>query len=192
MTDEGDGVRERKRQETRRRITEAGVRLISSKGYEQTTLDEIAEAAGISRRSFFHHFKSKDDILLSLQGSMARTLITQLETMPPGGRPLEVMQTVMLDALRQFSGDDLIRIDRLMRASPAVQARKQASYAEEEKLLHAALVARWPGESVAALRLIAMFCIGTGRIATEAWSMGGYQRPLEAVVREYISALEEL
>ena len=64
------GTRERKRQETLRRITDAGVKLFSTKGYDETTLDEVAAAAGISRRTFFHYFKSKDDILLSLQRGM--------------------------------------------------------------------------------------------------------------------------
>ncbi len=60
------GVRERKRRETLQRITDAGIRLFVEKGYEATTLDEIAAAAGISRRTFFYYFKSKDEILLSL------------------------------------------------------------------------------------------------------------------------------
>ncbi|MGE6036642.1 TetR family transcriptional regulator, partial [Klebsiella pneumoniae] len=61
------GVRERKRRETLRRITDAGVRLFIEKGFDGTTVDEVAAAAGISRRTFFHYFDSKDDILLSLQ-----------------------------------------------------------------------------------------------------------------------------
>lgn len=48
-----DGLRARKRQETLERIAETGLRLFSQNGYEATTLDAIAEAAGISRRTFF-------------------------------------------------------------------------------------------------------------------------------------------
>ncbi len=59
------GLRERKRRETLRRIAEEGLKLFLTNGYEATTLDEIAEAAGISRRTFFYYLKSKEEILLA-------------------------------------------------------------------------------------------------------------------------------
>ncbi len=46
--------RERKRKQTAQRIAETGVRMFVEKGFEETTLDAIAEAAGIARRTFFH------------------------------------------------------------------------------------------------------------------------------------------
>ena len=48
------GLRERKRRETLHRIAEQGLKLFLSNGYEATTLDAIAKAAGISRRTFFY------------------------------------------------------------------------------------------------------------------------------------------
>src|SRR5258705_515106 len=59
------GLREQNRQHTLQRIAEVGIELFLAKGYEATTLDEIAAAAGISRRTFFYYFKSKEDILLT-------------------------------------------------------------------------------------------------------------------------------
>ena len=52
---------------TLERIAETGLKLFSRNGYEATTLDAIAEAAGISRRTFFYYFKSKEEILLDWQ-----------------------------------------------------------------------------------------------------------------------------
>ncbi len=49
-----EGWRERKRKQTAQRIAETGVRMFVEKGFEETTLDAIAEAAGIARRTFFH------------------------------------------------------------------------------------------------------------------------------------------
>src|ERR1700676_83130 len=63
-----EGRRERKRLETLRRIAETGLKLFIANGYEATTLEAIAEAAGISRRTFFYYFKSKEEILLAWQG----------------------------------------------------------------------------------------------------------------------------
>ncbi|WP_167350122.1 TetR/AcrR family transcriptional regulator [Bradyrhizobium viridifuturi] len=60
-----EGLRERNRRQTLQRIADAGMELFLANGFEATTLDEIAAAAGISRRTFFYYFKSKDDILLA-------------------------------------------------------------------------------------------------------------------------------
>ena len=60
--------REQKRQETLKRISEKGLELFIANGYEGTTLEAIAAAAGISRRTFFYYFKSKDEVLLASQG----------------------------------------------------------------------------------------------------------------------------
>ena len=64
------GLREEKRQQTLKRITQTALGLFARHGYEATTLDMIAADAGISRRTFFHYFKSKDDILLSQQAGL--------------------------------------------------------------------------------------------------------------------------
>src|SRR6202795_1925598 len=61
--------REQKRQHTLQRIAETGLELFIANGYEATTLEAIAEGAGISRRTFFYYFKSKEEVLLAWQGS---------------------------------------------------------------------------------------------------------------------------
>src|SRR5829696_3259461 len=60
-----EGTRERKQRETRFRIAESGLRLFMENGYDGTTVEAIAQAAGISRRTFFAYFKSKDEILFA-------------------------------------------------------------------------------------------------------------------------------
>jgi AcrR family transcriptional regulator len=54
-----NGLRARKRRETRQRIAETGLKLFVRKGYDATTLEAIAAAAGISARTFFYYFKTK-------------------------------------------------------------------------------------------------------------------------------------
>ena len=52
------GLRERKRQQTRQELISAAMRLFGEKGYEQTTVAEIAAAAGVSTKTFFNYFAS--------------------------------------------------------------------------------------------------------------------------------------
>jgi AcrR family transcriptional regulator len=163
------GVRERKKQETLRRITDAGICLFIEKGIDATTVDEIAVMAGISRRTFFHYFKSKDDILLSLQSGMGELIAQRVRQAKVNSTPLDAIRAAVIAVCADVPADDMIALDRLMRSSPAVQARKQASYIEHERTLFASLRERWPDPArETALRLVAMLAIGAIRLATEA------------------------
>lgn len=187
----GAGLRERKRRETRQRITDVGIRLFIEKGYEAATLDEIAAAAGISRRTFFHYFKSKDEILLSLQSGVSDMLVAALWEAPGDSRPLEAIRAAAVKVCALISVDDMIIIDRLMRSSEAVQARKQASYVQQEKAVFAALRERWPSsERETGLRLVAMLAIGAMRLATDAFGREGGKRAIVDLLNEAFDALE--
>jgi AcrR family transcriptional regulator len=58
-----EGARERRRRLTEDSLREAALRLFSERGYGETSLDEITEAAGVGRRTFFRYFTSKEDLL---------------------------------------------------------------------------------------------------------------------------------
>jgi AcrR family transcriptional regulator len=186
-----EGLRERKRRETLQRITEAGIRLFIEKGYEGTTLDQVAAAAGISRRTFFYYFKSKDEILLSLQSGVSDMLLDALRDVPRDKQPLDAIRDAAVKVCALVPADDMIAIDRLMRSSDAVQARKQASYVQQEKALFSALRERWPApERETGLRLVAMLAIGAMRLSTDAFSREGGRRPIVDLLHEAFDALE--
>ncbi|MEP9353293.1 helix-turn-helix domain-containing protein [Xanthobacter sp. KR7-65] len=187
----GEGVRERKRRETLARISDAAIRLFIAKGYEATTLDEIAAAAGISRRTFFYYFKSKDEILLSLQSGMGDTIADALRAGTPDLRPIDAVHEAVITACAPYAAADMIALDRLMRSSEAVQARKQASYIQHERTLFAALRERWPQpERETALRLVAMMSIGAIRLSLETLSREEGRRSLADLLNEAFTALK--
>lgn len=186
-----EGLRRRKRQETLERIRERGIRLFIEKGYAATTLEDIAAAAGISRRTFFYYFKSKDEILPSLHGDVGNMLVGALRRVPEGKRPLDAIREATVTVCAGIPTGDLIAIDRLMRQSEAVQARKQASYVEQEKALFSALRERWPDPArETGLRLIAMLAIGAMRLASEAFNREGGKRSMPDLLNEAFDALE--
>lgn len=95
MVETLDG-RTRRRLATRERLYEAAVALITERGYELTTFDEIAARAGTSRRSCFNHFASKSDISLEWAGRRrAQAAQAALPTAPHG-------QVDVLDRLRAY------------------------------------------------------------------------------------------
>lgn len=175
---QSQGLRERKRRETLQRITDTGIRLFISRGYEATTIDEIAAAAAISRRTFFYYFKSKDDILLSLQSGMSQLLISslqnELETSEPeleAREPLDAIRNAIINVCAPYPTADMVAIDRLMRSNEAVQARKQATYIRYEVALFETLRRKWSlPEQEMRMRLVAMIGVGAMRIAFDTLS----------------------
>ena len=185
------GLRERKRRETLQRITAAGMRLFIKQGYDHTTLDEIAAEAGISRRTFFYYFKSKDDILLSMQRSNSDTLAAAVRNAPKGKKPLETIRDAVIQVCEAIPAKEMIAIHRLMRSSEAVQARKHATYVENENAIVEALRERFPDpKRETSLRLVAMMSVGAMRLAVETLDKENGKRPLADIVREIYSTLD--
>jgi AcrR family transcriptional regulator len=184
------GIRERKRRETLRRITDAGVCLFIKKGFEGTTVEEIAAASGISRRTFFHYFESKDDILLSLQSNVGDMFAAEVRRASADGSPFELLRDAALSVCASIPPDDMLALDRLMRGSPSVQARKQASYRQQEETLFSALRERWPDPArETRLRVLAMVAVGATRLASETFSQEGGARPFDEVLRAAFDAV---
>ncbi|WP_326836515.1 helix-turn-helix domain-containing protein [Amycolatopsis rhabdoformis] len=82
MTDHRPGLRERTRRAVRQDITEAAQRLFVEHGYEQTTMDDVAEAAGLSRRSLFRYFPTKEDLIVGKFELLAETMVELLRERP--------------------------------------------------------------------------------------------------------------
>lgn len=186
-----DGLRARKRGETRQRIIDTGIALFVEHGFDATTIDAIAEASGISRRTFFHYFDTKDEVLLSLQSGMGEQIAERVRHAPAGARPLSAVRDAVIAVCAEIPSAEMIVIDRLMRASKLVQARKQASYVAHEERLFAALSGRWPEpERTERLRLVAMLAIGIVRLATDTFHRESGARPIQTVLRAGFDALD--
>ena len=187
-----EGARARKRRETLARITEAGIGLFLQKGYDATTLDDIAARAGISRRNFFYYFKSKDEILVSLQRGMGAMIVDALRQQPASQPPLEAVRDAVVKACAIFSTNEMIAIDQLMRANPVVQARKQASMVEHEATLYTALREKWPQPDRAIqLRMVAMMAMGAIRLATDSLHHEGGERAFADILADNFAALRD-
>jgi AcrR family transcriptional regulator len=194
LTETGtEGLRARKRRETRRRIAEAGLRLFIANGFDATTLDAIAAAANISRRNFFHYFQSKEAVLEGWESEADEAFRAALVAQPAAAPPLAVVRDGMLSVISRYETDQAIAIDRLLRSTDALRARKTASYEHRERVVLAALTERWPDPARRpALRVAAMIGIGALRLASEAWSAEGGARSLADHVNETFVVLAGL
>src|SRR6478672_12919250 len=99
-------LRERKKQRTRETIASAARRLFAERGYHETTLPDIAEAADVSTRTIFAYFASKEDILFSDFALMKDALAQALAERPEGQDALETVRKFIL-SLHEFEKTDL-------------------------------------------------------------------------------------
>jgi AcrR family transcriptional regulator len=189
-----EGLRERKRRETLHRIAEQGLKLFLTHGYEATTLDAIAEAAGISRRTFFYYFKSKEEILLAWQdGGFNETLRAALLEQSTKQSPLNAVKSALLELTLRFQADykQTRVIERLMCANESLRIRHQAKYVEKEQAVFDALCQMWPQPKLQpALRIVAMMSIGALRLAIDNWNRDQGKRPMSIYIKEAFADLK--
>ena len=186
-----EGLRARKRRETRQHIAATGLRLFLTNGYENTTLDTIAAEAGISRRTFFSYFKSKEDLLFIWQSEAWSAVWEDLLTVSPDEHPLDAVRDVFVRHLAHYANDEMRAIDRLLRSSESLRARKQVAYEEYEQALFTTLCEVWrQPQRRPVLRMVAMACIGVVRLSLEAWNQGNMNQPLTEVIQEAFANLK--
>jgi AcrR family transcriptional regulator len=135
MTDTATpGLRERKKAQTRDTIVAAALDLFERKGYDATTVEEIAEAADVSPRTFFRYFDSKMDVIMQKRDEDSHDFASRLAARPAHEGPVEAMRQVMCDELRAIVAENplFVRQMRLMLRSPTLQAMARDHFNEHE------------------------------------------------------------
>jgi AcrR family transcriptional regulator len=187
------GLRERKRQQTRERLTRVAMALFLERGFEATTLDDIASAADISRRSFFHYFASKEDVVFAWHEESIAALIAAVAARPANESMLAAAENAISAMVRQLEPGEAIAMARLKRDNPALQARDQVKYEKLERALAEAL-GRRAGHKTEKLqaRLVAMIATGAMRIGGELWAAEGARENPEALAKRTFAAIRAI
>ena len=174
------GLRERKRAETHARIQAEAIRLFLERGFETTTLDDIAEAAGVSRRSLFHYFESKEEIVFSSRTDFPRIIAEAISRRPPGEPLLDMVENALIDTATRYGSTQTRELSRMIRDTPALSAGEQAKYEHVERALAKALADRKDLPEIdTACRVTAATAIGILKLAVEAWLAGNNSGPEE-------------
>ena len=187
------GLRERKRRQTRERLTRVAMALFLERGFEATTLDDIASAADISRRSFFHYFASKEDVVFAWQEDSTAALVAAVAARPANESMLTVAENAISAMVRQLEPGEAMAMAQLKRDNPALQARDHVKYEQLERALAEALGKR-AGHKTERLqaRLVAMIATGAMRIGGELWAAEGAREKPEALVKRTFAAIRAI
>jgi AcrR family transcriptional regulator len=109
------------------RLQKAALELFASQGYEQTTAVEIAQAVGLTERTFFRHFSDKREVLFHGQDRFAEVFLAGVDAAPPHASPMEIVACVLRSAATFFP-DERRPYSRLRQAvidqNPALQERE--------------------------------------------------------------------
>jgi AcrR family transcriptional regulator len=185
------GLREKNRRETLRRIAETGLRLFMADGYEATTLDAITQASGISRRTFFYYFKSKEEILLAWQNGLPAAVRAAILAEPAKLPPLDSVRNALLKLPAHYHSENTAAIVRIVRSFEQLRASSQAKYLHVEEAAFEALCERWPQpRRRKSLQILAIACVSVLRHAVDTWADGGGLKPLAAHLKEAFENLK--
>jgi AcrR family transcriptional regulator len=146
---ERPGLRERKKSRTYQAIVEAAVELFEQKGFEETTIEEIAEAADISPRTFFRYFDSKLDVVMPdgekhFEEGDETPFGDLLAARPPGESPIEAVRQVFRQELETMLEENPIatRQLRLTMTTPSLRTRVFDHFQEHQSEMARVFAAR--------------------------------------------------
>jgi AcrR family transcriptional regulator len=191
MAEPQPGWRERKKLKTRRALADAATRLFAERGYEETTIADLAEAAEIAPRTFFSYFPAKEDVLFAdLDDRLAALSRLELrhssESLRDGLRRVarEVVESIS-EALGELEGGEAEMRLRIIGSRPSLQGAALLRQRTGERVLASRLHAAYPDEldSVVAAAIVGAFTSAIRNAAEEAGFRPSGPRAQQAVDR---------
>jgi AcrR family transcriptional regulator len=144
------------RRRLRHALTVAAIDLFLAQGYDATTVDEIAAAAGVGRRTFFRYFRSKEDAIFPDHEEVLRDIERSLATAVPTQDPVAVACTAVRLVLDYYLADPDVSVKRfaLTRTVPSLRDREVATVDRYQRVFARYLRERFEaaGDPVADLR----------------------------------------
>jgi AcrR family transcriptional regulator len=186
------GLRERKKQQTYRVISEAAIALFLEKGFDRVSVAEVAAAADVSKPTLFRYFPAKEDLVLHRFADHEDEAARVVAARPAGVSPLDALHRHFLDGLERCDpvtglNDDagVLAYHRLLYGTPSLVARMYAYQGRSERALGDAL-----GDGLAA-RLAAGQIVAVQRIlALENWRRIAAGECAERVRPDAVAAAE--
>jgi AcrR family transcriptional regulator len=174
------------------RLSDAAMELYAERGFEQTTVADIAERAGLTSRTFFRYFTDKREVLFAGAALLEEQLVTALETAPPSASPMQAVAAA-LDAAADMLGE---RRDFAQQRQAVISAHAELREREFIKMasLSAALAdgLRRRGVPDPDADLAAEAGIVVFRVAFQRWVSESVDRGLDAIMRESLGQLKDL
>lgn len=190
------GLRERKKNATRRALQHAALQLVTEVGLDEVTVDQIAAAADVSTRTFFNYFGSKEDVLAATDPVVLEEILAALAARPPSEPPLQALREVTLARAAAISADtEFWRLrSTVVRRYPELGARLVGASLAADRQVAQALAERMgvdPDIDPRPLLLAGVVSVAK-RAAMTVWLAGDQQQDLPQILRDCFDTLETL
>lgn len=181
-------LREKKKAAVREALVEAALRLFRARGFDAVTIDEIAAAAEVSRRSFFRYFPTKEAVLLERRYAQLAVFRALLAERQKGESPFEHVRRACLALASEYVAlrRQILEERAIVAAAPSLVARDL----EVDRAFESAIEEALGGSRRA--RICAAAVIGVTRVVLEEWAAGGAKADLVALGGDALSLLEPL
>jgi AcrR family transcriptional regulator len=176
--------------EARTRLERAAMELFGERGFEQTTVAEIAARAGLTERTFFRHYADKREVLFGGSSGFSRLLVQSVAEAPAGATPIDTIAAALAKAGELFAerlGHARQR-QRIIDAHADLQERELIKLASLAASLAGALRQRGVGDTAA--RLAAEAGVAVFKIAFDRWIEEHNAAPLSDIIRESLAELK--
>jgi len=187
-------VKTRKQHLVREIIWEAATSLFIEKGYVETTVDEIAQSAGVSPRSCFRYFANKSDIMAYSLVSFAEELIAAIDVCPKTWTMREVFRRMMLQVAEDAVKHPRARkVFEILKRWPEAAAAHSTRMAEAQAMVSEAFEKRIPKNRTASLAAAVLGGLAiqmTG--VTIRWCIEGRHSDVEAAVDATLATFGQL
>jgi AcrR family transcriptional regulator len=184
-------LRERKKIKTRHSIQAEAFRLFAEKGYDATSVDEIAAAAEVSPSTFFRYFPSKEDVVF--EEDYDPLLARSLRARPPQEPVLDAIRHAVTDSVHLILAADreaLLFLSRLIQSVPALRARSMEDQARSQRAV-AALIAERLGRAPDDLEVncVAATVVAISTTVVQHWVDGGGTEDLAQLFDRHLGLL---
>lgn len=188
-----DSLWARSRQAAYAEITSIAMGLFLEQGFEQTTIDQIVAKAGISRRSFFRYFGTKEDIVLGDLAADGERMRDALEAVPIGQGPWQALRS-SFDTVSALGPEPevALRIGKMMYETPSLRARSIEKHLHWQQLLVPNIRKRLAGsahDSGPAAEAIVASAIACLDVAGEIWVRGNGTQNLADLYDEAVASV---
>ncbi|WP_049573194.1 TetR family transcriptional regulator [Streptomyces sp. SBT349] len=182
MTEEDapTGLRERKKRATRAALAEAAVRLAAEHGAEHVTVEAISDAVGVSPRTFFNYFDTRDDAFVMIDSEVGRRLRAAVLGAPEPVAPLDAVRDAIVAELADVEArhDMWALRAQVLRGAPHLLVRSMGAHMADELEMAGAIAERLGTPADAERlglypRLLAAVAGTAVRVSVEHWSAAG-------------------
>jgi AcrR family transcriptional regulator len=188
----GAVLRARRRRRLAAEIERSALELFAARGFAHVTTDEIAATAGISQRTFFRYFASKEDLLLGDPSLHETVLVETLQMQPPEADPIRALHTALIGLAEETGRDDgLVELRlKVLAQSPETLATAFEQRRSFQQRLTPLVAERMGVDTARDMRpaLIVSLSMQATYVASWHWLSNGAKRPLEEQVAEALAA----